>query len=114
MESVLNYLSDDIERNLERLNLFKDFLKKNPLKSIQEKNVNGNIYYYLVFRNNKKIIQKYIGDKKKIVSNNELNKLNEYNDNVKDVKERYSKLKEENRKFIKIFNFANKVYYEKN
>lgn len=32
-----------------------------PKGSIKRKNVNGNIYYYLVFRNGNKIVSKYIG-----------------------------------------------------
>ena len=32
-----------------------------PKGSIKKKKVNGNIYYYLVFRNGNKIVSKYIG-----------------------------------------------------
>jgi hypothetical protein len=114
MESVLNYLNDSMERNVERLNLLKNFIKNNPLKSMQEKIVNENLYYYIVYRKDKKIIQEYLGSKNKISLGDERIKLNEYNINVQKVKEKYLKLKEENNKFKKVFYFANKLYYENN
>ena len=111
MGSVMNYLVDDIGRNKERLEMLKDFINDNPLKSIQEKAIDGNIYYYLMFRENKNVKQKYLGNKKKISLNNEIKLLDEYNNKVKNIKKKYSKLKKENSKLIQIQKYIDKVYY---
>lgn len=43
-------------------------LKTLPKGSVKQKIVNGNVYYYLVFRNGTKIVSKYIGKDDKSVA----------------------------------------------
>lgn len=60
--SVLSVLITKEEtRNKNMIAEYTRELETLPKGSVKPKKVNGNIYYYLVFRNGNKIVSKYIG-----------------------------------------------------
>lgn len=113
IESLLNYLDDGLQRNSERLRDLEAFLKENPSKSIQKKNIHGGVYYCLMYRENGRVRQKYLGSKKRVDLKKERRSLEEYNRRLNEAKERYRDLKERNGKLRRVLNFVMKIYNEK-
>lgn len=67
--SVLSALIEKEEnRNQNMIQKYSLELDSLPKGSLKQKHINGNLYYYLVFRDGNKIVSKYIGkDDKQIV-----------------------------------------------
>ena len=60
--SVLSVLiTKEENRNRNMIAEYTRELETLPKGSVKAKTINGNVYYYLVFRNGNKIVSKYIG-----------------------------------------------------
>ena len=60
--SVLSVLiTKEENRNRNMIAEYMRGLETLPKGSVKAKTINGNVYYYLVFRNGNKIVSKYIG-----------------------------------------------------
>ena len=60
--SVLSVLiTKEENRNRNMIAEYMRELETLPKGSVKAKTINGNVYYYLVFRNGNKIVSKYIG-----------------------------------------------------
>ena len=57
----MNAISREEMRNEKMLNEYSKELESLPKGKITPKIVNGNKYYYLYYRNGKKVISKYVG-----------------------------------------------------
>ena len=67
--SVLSVLiTKEENRNRNMIAEYMRELETLPKGSVKAKTINGNVYYYLVFRNGNKIVSKYIGKDEKSVA----------------------------------------------
>ena len=72
MSIVSSLISKESIRNQTMINEYEKELKNLPKGSIKSKTIGKNIYYYLYFRNGKKVISKYLGK-----DENEINRVKE-------------------------------------
>lgn len=61
MSIIKTVISREATRNENMINKYTKELEILPKGKITEKKVNGKIYYYLYFRDKKKVVSKYIG-----------------------------------------------------
>ena len=83
------------ERNEKMINEYMNELKSLPKGKIIPKLINGKIYYYLYYREGKKVISKYIGkDENNLIAINEqLIRRNQIERIIKKLKEEREKIK---------------------
>lgn len=63
MNLIINIMLQEKQRIDYMLEKYQALLAGLPKGTISEKPVNGNIYYYLKYRNGKKVVSKYISKK---------------------------------------------------
>lgn len=63
-----NLILQEKKKNENMLNAYRKELKKLPKGKIICKNINGREYYYLSYREGKKVISKYVGKKSADIS----------------------------------------------
>ncbi len=63
MNLIINTMLQEKQRIDYMLKKYQALLAGLPKGTISEKTVNGNIYYYLKYRNGKKVVSKYISKK---------------------------------------------------
>ena len=61
MEMLNDILKEELERLRQLEKIYKEEIARLPRGSLVKKNINGNIYYYMNYRDNGKGIFKYIG-----------------------------------------------------
>ncbi|MDO4438013.1 MAG: hypothetical protein Q4B86_01000 [Eubacteriales bacterium] len=61
MNMILNTVLQEKQRIDYMLARYQETLSNLPKGTISEKKINGNIYYYLKYRDGKKVISKYVG-----------------------------------------------------
>ncbi len=67
MDFISTIIEKEEKRNKIMIERYSEELDSLPKGILKPKNINGKIYYYLVFRDGNKIISKYIGkDEEKI------------------------------------------------
>lgn len=67
MDFISTIIEKEEKRNKIMIDRYSEELDSLPRGTLKQKNINGKIYYYLVFRDGNKIISKYIGkDEEKI------------------------------------------------
>ncbi len=67
MDFISTIIEKEKKRNKIMIDRYSEELDSLPRGTLKQKNINGKIYYYLVFRDGNKIISKYIGkDEEKI------------------------------------------------
>jgi hypothetical protein len=72
--SIKDVLKEELENSLRMQKRYEQELSKLPKGSISKRSIKGNVYYYLVYRENGKFKSEYKG---KSVSDEELKKYNE-------------------------------------
>ncbi len=97
MNILMSVILKEQTRNEYMMAEYSKELENLPKGKIVKKNIKGNTYYYLYYRNNKKVVSKYIGKDDKIIED-----LQEKLKRRLQVEEIIRLLKKENRKIKKI------------
>lgn len=61
MKVLKGVLAEELENSLQMIKRYREALQKLPIGSLVEKNIGGRSYYYLAFRENKKVKFVYKG-----------------------------------------------------
>lgn len=90
-------LKEELKRNLDSQQAFSRKLKSSLKGSICKKIINSNEYYYLMYREENKVITKYIGS----VKNSKIDSLQKELDKSNEVKRVLVELKKNEKKLRK-------------
>ena len=63
MGVIKGVLREELQNSKKMKNVYQERLKQYPVGSFQKKKIKGHYYFYLVHRNGKKVIYKYVGKK---------------------------------------------------
>ena len=61
MEVLINSLLEELKNAKHTYKSYREKLESLPKGNLQVKEINGSKYYYLIFRDNGKLISKYLG-----------------------------------------------------
>ncbi len=97
MDFIAALIEKEDNRNRIMIEKYSEELNSLPKGVLKPKNINGKIYYYLIFRDGNKIISKYIGkDEEKI------NNIKEQLSRRKQIQEILKKLSKEKEQIQKM------------
>ena len=68
MSVIKSVILDEYDRNKRMQQAYEQELASLPRGSITQKKINGRVYYYWMYRENGKVINKYISDKNSRIS----------------------------------------------
>lgn len=100
MEILKDILKEELERLKQLEQVYNEEIAKLPRGSLIKKNINGNIYYYMNYRDNGKGIFKYIGK----MSEKELKNKQAQIDERRKLKKLLRKVRKDIKKLEKMIN----------
>lgn len=98
MSYIKNIISEEQDRLNDLLKLYLEKHTKLPKGSLVERNISGKSYVYLHYRENGKVISKYLGKKDSQIHKDLILKINQR----KDLEQKIKKVKNEIREIKKI------------
>ena len=104
MEILNGVLKEELERLKELEKNYEEKIAKLPKGSLIKKNIKGNIYYYLNYRQGKKGVFEYLGKLKK----EEIDKIKKEIEERRKLEKLKQQVKKDIKKMIKMINESKK------
>lgn len=94
MGVIKSVILDEYDRNKRMQQAYEQEIAKLPRGSITQKKINGRVYYYWMYRENGKVVNKYISEKRNNISElvNQVKRRRELEKLVRSLKREQSEM----------------------